>query len=188
MQPATTFIRYGINLCLYPARHVLHCTWLGWVALHLMSDAPPSLEPGAWMQDVKYPLELNHTASTYSPSPLRLTDDQRNFSMIESGQLESPDRGLGHQHHSYCEYLHSNVFKALSLNLHFLVCSNRIEYVHCKARPRVVQHWVKILPSPAAVYNVKTSRDRNTKQCEHQAPASSSKERVFSAGWRWLRV
>ena len=67
----------------------LHVAWLGCTA----SNERCSPEPGAWMQDVKYPLELNHTASTYSPSPLRLTDDQRNFSMIESGQLESPDRG-----------------------------------------------------------------------------------------------
>ena len=39
----------------------LHVAWLGCTA----SNERCSPEPGAWMQDVKYPLELNHTASTY---------------------------------------------------------------------------------------------------------------------------
>ena len=45
----------------------LHVAWLGCTASNERGRGSP--EPEAWMQDVKYPLELNHTASTYSPTP-----------------------------------------------------------------------------------------------------------------------
>ena len=136
-----------------------------------------SPEPEAWMQDVKYPLELNHTASTYSPTPPHWRPEEffndwiRSVRVTQTGDWDTSTTATVD---IYIMFLKLSVWT-------FISWSVATEYVHCKARPRVVQHWVKILPSPAAVFNVKTSRHRNTAKYEHHGTSLQFKgASVFS--------
>ena len=129
------------------------------------------------MQDVKYPLELNHTASTYSPTPPHWRPEEffndwiRSVRVTQTGDWDTSTTATVD---IYIMFLKLSVWT-------FISWSVATEYVHCKARPGVVQHWVMMLPSPAAVYNVKTSRHRNTAKYEHHGTSLQFKgASVFS--------